>query len=200
MWRDATRLCAPVMYGNAVAWTYQCWWNLSCPRRCCLIYVQFPWGRTTLWTDDEGRDEQCGDWRWRSAAWWHKLSDASEEFAVCIFKVEGNPEGQQFPVPFETFENLLSHSKTMVEKRALKWTHFKRSVKVYSDNLQHISTSTPTLFLLMPQLTGFLSIFYLSSSAFTLSSFSYSSCFFPYSYILFVFIFFFFFGFMSKTS
>ena len=108
--RDATRLCAPEIYGNAMAWMYWCWWNLSCRRRCCLIYVQFPWGRTGMWTDDEDRDERCGDWRWRPAAWWHRLRDASEKFAVCIFKVESNPEGQQVLVPsklLRTFYHIL---------------------------------------------------------------------------------------------
>jgi len=89
----------------------------------------------------------------------------------------------------------------MVEKRALKVTHFKHSLKVYSDTLQHTSTSTVSPFLLLPQILIFLPKLPLSSSAFALSSFSYSSSFFPSSYFLFVFFFFFFFlGYMSKNQ
>jgi hypothetical protein len=92
---------------------YWSWWNLSCRWRCCLIYVQFLCGRMPIWTDDEDRDERCGDWGWRWVAWRHKLRDASEEFSACIFKVEGNPEGQQVP------------SKRMVEQMNSKVSHFK---------------------------------------------------------------------------
>jgi len=123
-----------------------CWWNLSCRRRCCLIYVQFPWRRKPMWTDDEDHDERCRDWRWRRAVWWHKLSDASEKFSACIFKVEGNPDGQLAPVPSKLSRTFCHILRQWSKKRSLKVTHCKHSVKVYSDTLQRTLTSTSLIF------------------------------------------------------
>ena len=152
-----------------------------------------------MWTDDEDLDERRGDWKRRRVAWWHKLSDASEEFAVCIFKVEGNPEGQQVPVHSKILRTFCHILRQWSNKKSTEIHTLQHSVNVYSDTLQHTSTDTLTYFLILFRLLVFPSKFFLSSSAFTLSSFSYSSCYFPSSCFLFIF-FSFFFGYMFKSN
>jgi len=76
-----------------------------------------------MWTDDEDLDERRGNWRLWRVAWWHKLSDVSEEFAVCIFKVEGNPEGQPVPVHSKLLTTFCRILRQWSNKRALKVTH-----------------------------------------------------------------------------